>query len=117
MNQVTINGEKAKEWIAKGVQVSDTVHNLLVGEKIIEGKKINVLPKKSPIINEEAHASEKGPEEGDTVEVEDSPETKTEDAPQEEAASVEENVEKEEAEVDTKESTEGSSSTETDKKE
>lgn len=53
MNNVQIDGEKAKAWIAKGVQVSDTVHNLLVGQKIIEGRKINVLPKKSPQIDEE----------------------------------------------------------------
>ena len=38
MNHVQIDGEKAKEWIAKGVQVSDTMHNILVGQKIIEGK-------------------------------------------------------------------------------
>jgi small subunit ribosomal protein S16 len=48
-----IDGEKAKSWIAKGVQVSDTMHNMLVSKKIIEGKKINVLPRKSPIIDEE----------------------------------------------------------------
>jgi small subunit ribosomal protein S16 len=52
-NVFTVDGEKAKEWIAKGVQVSPTVHNLLVTHKMIEGKKINVLPKKSPIIDEE----------------------------------------------------------------
>ncbi len=47
-----IDGEKAKQWIAKGVQVSDTVHNFLVTQKIIEGKKKNVLPRKSPIVDE-----------------------------------------------------------------
>ncbi len=47
-----IDGEKAKHWISKGVQVSDTVHNFLVTQKIIEGKKKNVLPKKSPIVDE-----------------------------------------------------------------
>lgn len=52
LNQIQIDGEKAKAWIAKGVQVSDTVHNILVSQKIIEGKKINVLPRKSPIIDE-----------------------------------------------------------------
>ena len=54
MNHVQIDGEKAKEWLAKGVQPSDTLHNILVSQKIIEGKKKNVLPKKSPIINEAA---------------------------------------------------------------
>lgn len=52
MNHVQIDAEKAKEWLAKGVQPSDTVHNILVGQKVIEGKKKNVLPKKSPIIDE-----------------------------------------------------------------
>ncbi len=54
MNQVQLDADKAKEWLAKGVQPSDTVHNILVGQKVIEGKKINVLPRKSPIIDEEA---------------------------------------------------------------
>lgn len=54
MNHVQIDGEKAKEWIAKGVQPSDTVHNILVSQKIIDAKKRNALPKKTPIIDEEA---------------------------------------------------------------
>lgn len=37
------NAEKIKEWISKGAQVSDTVNNLLVGAKIIAGKKKDVL--------------------------------------------------------------------------
>lgn len=53
LGQIEIDGEKAKSWIAKGVQLSDTVHNMLVSKQIIEGKKINVLPRKSPIIDEE----------------------------------------------------------------
>ncbi|MBI4086396.1 30S ribosomal protein S16 [Candidatus Kaiserbacteria bacterium] len=54
--RITIDGEKAKEWIAKGVQVSGTVHNMLIDRKIIEGKKINVLPRKSPIKKEDGGA-------------------------------------------------------------
>lgn len=49
---VTINAEQAKHWIANGVQPSDTVYNMLVTQKIIEGKKRNALPRKSPIIDE-----------------------------------------------------------------
>ncbi len=52
MNNFTVDGERAKHWISKGVQVSPTVHNLLISNKIIEGKKINVLPRKSPIVDE-----------------------------------------------------------------
>lgn len=54
MNHVQIDGEKAKQWIAKGVQPSDTVHNILVSQKIIDAKKRNALPKKSPIVDEAA---------------------------------------------------------------
>jgi small subunit ribosomal protein S16 len=53
LGKIEIDGEKAKAWIAQGVQLSDTMHNMLVSQKIIEGKKINVLPRKSPIIDEE----------------------------------------------------------------
>ncbi len=52
LNHVQIDAVKAKEWLAKGVQPSDTLHNILVSQKVIEGKKKNVLPKKSPIIDE-----------------------------------------------------------------
>ncbi len=54
LDQVQLDAAKAKEWLAKGVQPSDTMHNILVSQKVIEGKKINVLPRKSPIIDEEA---------------------------------------------------------------
>jgi small subunit ribosomal protein S16 len=42
------DGEKMKFWMSKGAKLSDTMHNFLVHEKVIEGKKINVLSKKSP---------------------------------------------------------------------
>ncbi|MFH1455281.1 MAG: 30S ribosomal protein S16 [bacterium] len=45
-----VDGEKVKYWISKGAQVSDTIHNFLVDQKILTGKKINVLPK-NKIIN------------------------------------------------------------------
>lgn len=54
MNQVQLDVEKAKDWLSKGVQPSDTMHNILVSQKVIDAKKKNVLPKKSPIIDEEA---------------------------------------------------------------
>ncbi len=54
LNHVQLDAAKAKEWLSKGVQPSDTVHNILVSQKVIDAKKKNVLPKKSPIIDEEA---------------------------------------------------------------
>ena len=47
-----INEVSIKKWLSHGAQPSESVHNLLVKHKIIEGKKINVLPKKSPIRKE-----------------------------------------------------------------
>ncbi|MFA7193343.1 MAG: 30S ribosomal protein S16 [Candidatus Paceibacterota bacterium] len=44
--------ERIQHWIAQGAQVSDTVHNLLITHEVIAGKKINVLPLKTPIRKE-----------------------------------------------------------------
>ena len=49
-----ISAERVKYWMSVGAKPSGTVHNLLVGKKIIEGKKLNVLSKKSPIRPETA---------------------------------------------------------------
>ncbi len=40
--------DRVKYWISKGAQLSPTMHNFLVSENVISGKKINVLPKKTP---------------------------------------------------------------------
>ena len=48
-----LDTDKAKHWISKGVQPSDTVYNMLVTAGVIDGKKKNVLPKKTPIVKEE----------------------------------------------------------------
>ncbi len=42
-----IDAEAVKGWVAKGAQLSGTVNNLLITRGIIEGKKVNVLPKKT----------------------------------------------------------------------
>ncbi len=55
---VKLKVDEIKEWIAKGAKPTDTVHNILVKEGVIEGKKKNVLPKKTPIINEEEAATD-----------------------------------------------------------
>ncbi len=48
-----LDAEAVKGWIAKGAQPTGTVHNLLVSKGIIEGKKVNVLPKKTVAKKEE----------------------------------------------------------------
>jgi small subunit ribosomal protein S16 len=45
---LTLDEETVKEWIGKGAQPTDSIHNLLISKGVISGKKINVLPKKSP---------------------------------------------------------------------
>ncbi len=54
---LTLNEARVKEWIAKGAQPTDSIHNLLVAKGIIEGKKVNVLPKKTPQKKEGAEAA------------------------------------------------------------
>jgi len=54
LGHVQIDGEKAKYWLSQGVQPSVTLHNILISQKVIEGKKINALSRKSPIIDEAA---------------------------------------------------------------
>ncbi|MFA5999736.1 MAG: 30S ribosomal protein S16 [Candidatus Paceibacterota bacterium] len=40
--------DRIEYWMSKGAKVSDTMHNFLVHQGVIKGKKINVLPKKKP---------------------------------------------------------------------
>lgn len=53
-----IDMEQVKYWMSKGAKLSLTLHNFLVGEKVITGKKINALPKKTPTKKEEAPVTE-----------------------------------------------------------
>ena len=42
--------DRIKYWLSKGAKLSDTMHNFLVRDKVIQGKKVNVLPKKKPTV-------------------------------------------------------------------
>jgi len=53
-----LDTEAIKQWMTKGAKLSLTLHNFLVGQKIIEGQKLNALPKKSPIKKEEVKPAE-----------------------------------------------------------
>ncbi|MEK7604697.1 MAG: 30S ribosomal protein S16 [Patescibacteria group bacterium] len=55
---LTLDEEQVKHWISKGAQPTDSIHNLLVNKGVIAGKKVNVLPKKSPQKNEAKIAEE-----------------------------------------------------------
>ncbi len=41
---LNLKSERITYWIQKGAQPSDTVHNMLVKQKLISGSKINVVP-------------------------------------------------------------------------
>ncbi len=52
-----LDAEKIKYWMSKGAQATPTMHNMLISKKIIDGKKINVLPKKTVPKKEEEPAA------------------------------------------------------------
>jgi len=81
----SIDAEKVKSWIAKGAQPTDSIKNLLITKGILEGKKINVLSKKTPIKKEKIE--EKIEEKVVPVEP-----VETESSPTEEAVPVDEAV-------------------------
>lgn len=78
-----LKADRIKHWISKGVVVSDTMNNMLVKFKIIEGETRNVLPKRKP-----APAKEEP-----QAEVKAEVETKTETTEEVEAPAVESPVE------------------------
>lgn len=78
-DNVALKADRIKHWIQNGAQVSSTVHNILINENVIKGKKINVLPKKSPIIKKEKEQPKEEVKEEKEGSVE-SEETKTEEA-------------------------------------
>jgi len=55
---LTLNEESVKGWMAKGAQPTDSIRNLLINKKVIEGKKVNALPKRTPQKNEAKIAEE-----------------------------------------------------------
>ena len=50
---VTVKEDRVKYWLSKGAQASGTVHNFLVDKKLIDGKKINVMPKRTKQVKKE----------------------------------------------------------------
>ncbi len=60
VDRVELKGERIAAWMKNGATVSGTVHNLLVSSKIIDAKKINVLPLKRAPKKEEAAPTSEG---------------------------------------------------------
>ena len=102
MGTVTLDEAKTKDWLSKGVQPSDTVFNMLVTKGLVEGRKKNVLPKKSPTKKKNAPDEEPVKEAPVAVETPETPEVAEETplveaevtpAPEEATPVVEETVE------------------------
>lgn len=55
---VEIKKDRAEYWLNQGAQASDTAYNFLVDQGVIEGKKRNALPKKTPIVKEGEESSD-----------------------------------------------------------
>jgi small subunit ribosomal protein S16 len=82
-----INGERVLYWIGQGAQPSDTVHNLLVDAKIIPGKKVNAMNKKTKPVKEVPKEEAKKPAAAPAPKEEKAEEKVEEAAPVAEAAS------------------------------
>ena len=44
----SVKGERVKYWLSNGAKASVTAHNLLVGQKVVTGKKLDALPSRKP---------------------------------------------------------------------
>ncbi len=51
--KVEVKADRVKYWLGKGAQASGTVHNFLVDKGIVEGKKVNVMPKRTKQVKKE----------------------------------------------------------------
>ncbi|MFH1769508.1 MAG: 30S ribosomal protein S16 [Parcubacteria group bacterium] len=81
--KIEVDAERVKHWLSHGAKASATVHNLMVGHNIIEGKKVTSWkPKKKKVEESEGKADAPKKEEVKTEEVKE--ETKT-DEPEAEA--------------------------------
>jgi len=78
--------ERIKYWVSVGAKPSPTVFNLLISEKILEGKKI---PKHKKLKKKEGKTEEKAP----------APEKPAEEKPQKEAPKKKEKFEEEAASI------------------
>lgn len=95
-----LNADRIKYWMSVGAKPSDTMHNMLVSQGIINAKKINVLPAfKAPEVVEEVPVAEAAPVEAPVAETPVEAPAAAEDASAE--ASAKEEVVVEEASPET----------------
>lgn len=111
--EMALEKERITHWIGNGAQLSDRMHNLLVNEGVITGKKRDVSSKKNVGTKEE--------EGNESASQEQSPDAEVEEAPADEGASeVKSDSEEDKKEEEVKEeapSTEGEKEADEEKKE
>ena len=96
----SLKKERIEYWLSVGAQTSDRVHNLLIDEKIIEGKKIAVHKKAK-----EKKKAEKEPKQEKKVETKEEPKKEAEEkkevkeAPKKEEPKKEEKPEKKKEDI------------------
>lgn len=62
LKEIAVKKERIEYWLSQGVQVSDTVHNLLVNQGIIKGPKIaKKIKSKKRKVAQESEQPEKEP--------------------------------------------------------
>ena len=93
---VDLNKDRIKHWIGEGAKPTDTVHNILINNKVIEGKKVNPLGKKTPIVAKKKE--EESSEEAEAPKADEGAEEK----PAEAIAETDESKSEEESEVNEK---------------
>lgn len=82
-----VKADRVKYWLGQGAKASDTIHNLLINSKVIDGKKIAVHKKKKLSEAELAEIAKKEQAERDAKKAEQAPKTeepKAEETPVEE---------------------------------
>jgi len=84
LKQKQLDAERIKYWLSQGAQTSDTIHNLLVSEKIIEGSK-RKIPTHQKKKGEASEAAETPKAEAPKVTAEPQVETPKQTVPQEAA--------------------------------
>ena len=83
MKKAVFKADKIKYWISKGAQASDTVHNLLIKNGIMEGdkRKVKLPAKKVEEVKEEAKKEEASAEVKSEAPAETKEEVKKEETP------------------------------------
>ena len=75
-NKTELNKERIQYWMSEGAQPSDTMHNILIANGVIQGVKRNALPKKRPQVKQETETPAKPAETKSDSATPTTPETK-----------------------------------------